>query len=118
MHRLRQAGSEIYVQDYPGLTHKLMVSTGGGERPTWSADSATIFYQSFGSLDSVRLTQSPELGADSPARVLPRIPFGRYDAAPDGSRFIMARPGGDWVAPNSVFVVVNADAEIRAARRP
>jgi hypothetical protein len=105
--------SEIYVQDYPALARKVLVSTNGGSRPMWSSDGTRVFFQNHDKLESVRILAEPELRANELSGVLSYLPFGRYDAVPDGSRFVMARAGGDWRAPNSVFVVLNADAEVR-----
>jgi Tol biopolymer transport system component len=104
--------SDIYVQDYPSLSRKLPISTDGGGRPTWSSDGSTIFYQNNGSLYSVRLGASSDLTAGKPLHLVQRLPFGRYDTAPDGSRFVMVRVG-DWTPPSNIFVVLHADAETR-----
>jgi eukaryotic-like serine/threonine-protein kinase len=36
--------SEVYVQDFPALTEKWLISTNGGADPQWRADGAELFF--------------------------------------------------------------------------
>jgi Tol biopolymer transport system component len=84
----------------------IKVSVSGGQRPRWRADGRELFYQATdGNLMAVRITggASFELG---PARVLFRTPSRRWDAAPDGKRFLVAAPVGQG-DPGPFTVVLN-----------
>jgi hypothetical protein len=78
------------------MDRKVRVSVDGGERPTWSADGATLFfrYQDTVYAAAVQGGSAPVVG--EPAVVLANLPGGRYDTFPAGDRFITCRPKGRW----------------------
>jgi len=99
---------EIYVVPYPGVDQKVLVSTEGGMRPTWSADGARLFYRYADTMYAAEISLPPAMEAGLPSVVLEDLPGDRYDTAPDGARFIMARPRGDWGPQTEIEVVVGA----------
>ena len=95
---------EVYVQPYPGPGERHLISTNGGEQPSWSRDGRELFYVQNGGMNpgrgvptlmSVSVTTAPAFRAGTPERVFEnaslRTAWGRsYDVAPDGRRFLLA----------------------------
>jgi serine/threonine protein kinase len=106
--------AEVFVRSFAfppaqgraGLGSPIKVAANDGRRPRWRADGKELFYQAAdGSLMAFPVT----IGASferGPARVLFRTPSRRWDAAPDGKRFLVAAPvtQGD---PGPFTVVLN-----------
>jgi dipeptidyl aminopeptidase/acylaminoacyl peptidase len=100
--------AEIYIHPYPAMDKRALGSTTGGERPTWSADGKRLFYRYGSTIYAVDVSPPPNLSVGKPVVVLDKLPGMRYDAMPDGSRFIMGRPRGDWAPKTSINIVTNA----------
>jgi dipeptidyl aminopeptidase/acylaminoacyl peptidase len=90
--------SEIYIRPFPGPGAPLRVSTAGGGEPSWRADGRELFYLTLdGALASVDVDYEDGLAVSPPQELIPlvnRSPFGestRYDATPDGERFLILR---------------------------
>ncbi len=85
---------EVYVQPYPALDARVLVSIEGGVEPVWSADGRRLFFRSEDIMMSAMTSTSP-LEFGPPERLFPDR-FGRtqgeahthYDVAADG-RFLM-----------------------------
>ncbi len=104
---------EICLQPFPALDRKIPVSSGGGLRSAWSGDGNTLYYRSQDRLYAADVRTSPELAVSEPRLVLEHLPESRYDAAPDGSRFIVAQTPGGSLPPSRINIVVNwAEAEL------
>jgi serine/threonine-protein kinase len=113
--------TEIYVERYPELGNRQLISTDGGQRPLWSRDGRELF---FGSLDG-RILAVPVQSGTTLVAGRPRVLFefamfvaagGRpYDIAPDG-RFLIIRSGqaeaGGGTAPQ-IVVVQNWTEELK-----
>ncbi|MBY0491818.1 MAG: protein kinase [Gemmatimonadaceae bacterium] len=93
--------SEVYVRPFPNVADaRITISTGGGSDPVWSRDGRELFY-----IDGRERLVSAEMqlagGAlqvqrrrdlfTVPADIVGNIAIARYDVAPDGRRFLMAR---------------------------
>jgi dipeptidyl aminopeptidase/acylaminoacyl peptidase len=100
--------SEIYIQTFPALDRKTIVSANGGERPTWSGDGKRIFYRHLDKIYSAQVSAPATLAVTTPVVLIDKLPGNRYDAAPDGTRFIMGRPRGEWGSQTQINVVIGA----------
>jgi eukaryotic-like serine/threonine-protein kinase len=99
---------EIYAALTDGGGQKRRISPSGGRQPRWRADGRELYYVApDGFVMAVPLTPGPRLegGAPTPLfRVEPEIET--YDAAADGSRFLISAPL-DKVRESPIRVVVN-----------
>jgi eukaryotic-like serine/threonine-protein kinase len=116
--------SEVYVQDFPGRTRKVQISTGGGDQPLWGHNGKELFYFSRDqNLMVVYIEQRGGLKADAP-RVLFHAPIqssgilgprANYGIAPDGKR-ILLNDVQDAGGQSTATVVVNWSSEVRRTR--
>ena len=103
---------QVYVRPFPGPGSQWLISTDGGAEPVWSRDGRELFYRSGDRLMAVTVRGDDEFRAGEPSvlleaameRAAPR--FTNYDAAPDGSRFVMVQ-GGDPPAADHLAVVLD-----------
>jgi len=93
------------VHPFPAMNRKILVSTEGGERPTWSGDGKQLFYRYAQRLFGVRVVDSPVFDVSKPTVLLDLMPGDRYDPAPDGTRFLTGRPKGEWRPQTTINVV-------------
>ncbi|HJZ73819.1 MAG TPA: protein kinase [Vicinamibacterales bacterium] len=111
---------EIYVEQFPGLGDRQMLSTNMGIEPLWSPDGREVFYRSLNGRQflSVRFDAKSGRPQGSPtvlfegayASYLGGFRLRAYDVTPDGKRFVMLKelPGtGRGLAPNQFSVVLN-----------
>ena len=113
---------EIYIERYPELGNRQLISTGGGNLPSWSQDGRELF---FSSRDSQILAVPVQSGTTLIAG-RPQVLFEfamlsivgevrPYDIAPDG-RFLIIGSGladsGSGTASN-LIVVQNWDQELK-----
>ena len=87
---------EAYVQAYPNLGRKTIVSAAGGVNPVWRRDGWAIYYWK---VDQLIVADVEPGGADAPLTVAKRTPLfrapygethlGMYDVSPDGKRFVV-----------------------------
>ena len=109
---------QVYLRDWPALTARYVVSTDGGEEPSWSADGRTLYYRRRGDMMAVTITESAGVVAASAPRVVFTGTFRYdpsgdqgYDIAPDGRFLLIKSRGGERVV---IDVVLNWIAEVRA----
>jgi Tol biopolymer transport system component len=87
--------SEIYVRSFARGGGQWQISNDGGEWPVWSRDGRELFYRTStsstapGRMRVVRVVPGAAFSAGVPAELFDARPFGRYDVAPDGKRFLM-----------------------------
>lgn len=93
--------SAVYVRPFPNVDDgKWQVSQGGGYAPAWSADGRELFYVAAGrdgptmmavgyASDPTFTPSRPEPLFALPGGVESGGPFRRWDAAPDGERFLV-----------------------------
>jgi eukaryotic-like serine/threonine-protein kinase len=106
---------EIYVERYPELGNRQLISAGGGRLPLWSREGRELFFSNLEGRQmlAVPVQSGTTLVAGRPqvlfefAMVAPDAGTRRYDIAPDG-RFLMIRSGqaeaGGDTAPQIVVV--------------
>ena len=106
---------EIYVERYPELGHRQLISTGGGRLPLWSRDGRELF---FSSLDSRQMLAVPVEYGTTLVAGRPQVLFEftivtavlpgaqRYDIAPDGRFLIVRSDQGDFTDTAPQIVVV------------
>lgn len=106
---------EVYVDRFPGLGAKRLVSTAGGRWPRWSSDGRELFYISpDNQLMAVSIDTSRDrldIGAPRPLfTIRPRPPVRLdaypYDVTPDGQRFVVNTLTEETTS-NTITVVLN-----------
>jgi hypothetical protein len=83
--------TEVYLSRFPEAVGRAAVSTGGGSRPLWRGDGRELFYVA----PDGRLMAAPVAdGVAAPATALfsGALFGGLFAPAPDGRRFLVARP--------------------------
>jgi serine/threonine protein kinase/Tol biopolymer transport system component len=107
---------EVYVRPYPGPGGRVQVSSEGGLEPLWSGDGSELFYRTSsammvvpvrredGGLGFGRPQQLFEDPYMRPSKISPDVHS--YDAAPDGSRFLMVQRNDQGAANPDLRVVV------------
>jgi Tol biopolymer transport system component len=90
---------EVYVQQYPGRTRKVPVSTAGGRYPRWSKNGKELFYMTDdGTIMAVDVREDANNIHTSPPRVLFKTNAAltnhlgshyEYDVTADGQRFLV-----------------------------
>ena len=116
---------EVYVapRAAPQST-RVLVSSGGGSSPRWSADGRSLYYLNLESrLFEARVQLSPTLRVDGLRALFDAKPFiqtslsrRNYDVAPDG-RFLFVRHAGNSQAGAMVVVEHFVDEVQRSAKR-
>jgi hypothetical protein len=102
---------EIYVQPFPSLGHKTVISVDGGSQPIWSDDGRTIFFRGEKTFSSARLTVTGDIiQAATPQTLFPdtfmrpqAVNHTTYEVFPDGSFLLFALP--DEAASRQAAVV-------------
>ena len=116
---------EIYIQRFPEIGERHLISKGGGRQPLWSPGTEELFYRRFrdDAMMVVPIATKPTLSIGSPS-VLFGGPyshwagfshFRNYDVAADGQRFLMQKPDGasqQTFAPAQIVVVLNWNEEL------
>jgi Tol biopolymer transport system component len=112
---------EIYIQDYPGGTKRIPVSTGGGNYPLWSHDGKELFFLAGNAMMAVAvrpdgsIVSAPHMLFDSSDYIASDAygaSAGAYAVSPDGKRFLMIRRDPDS-APHQLNVILNWFYELR-----
>ena len=98
---------EVYVQRFPGLGDRRLISANGGQAPTWAPDGRALFYlgtRGGGAPDEmvvVPIDPEPSLSVGTPEVLFAYAPFDvsgggarHYDIAPDGRRFLVLSNAG------------------------
>ena len=90
--------NEVYVQPYPGLGERHLISTNGGQQPAWASNRELVYVQAEAAtslkLMSVRIETVPVFLAGTPETIFDNVGlqsiWGRsYDVTPDGRRFLI-----------------------------
>jgi hypothetical protein len=95
----RTGRHEVYVERFPDLGGRQIVSTDGGTEPVWAPDGKELFYRSLDGRQFLSVSfdvtshqvrgRSAVLFEGAYASHLLRFPLRVYDIAPDGRRFII-----------------------------
>ena len=107
---------EVYVQDFPALAEKWLISTNGGADPQWRADGRELFFLAADhKLMSVPVKYGTTFEPGIPTPLFQARVTGltdvrtHYQVSADGQRFLVNTIGpGDRGSP--VHVVVNWEA--------
>jgi serine/threonine-protein kinase len=93
--------AEVYVQPFPSMQGRTMVSAGGGSQPVWARNGRELFYRGRGKIMAVPVSVSPagSFVADAPAPLFDdHIANAQgeghvgYDTTPDGRFVLVSRP--------------------------
>ena len=118
----RSGQQEIYVERFPDLGDRRIISTGGGQQPIWSPDGEELFYLDLPARRLMVVQVTTERGFDF---TTPEVRFeGRfldlrsapgYDVAPDGQGFVMIKLGADSAGSGApqLDVVLNWVEELK-----
>jgi eukaryotic-like serine/threonine-protein kinase len=109
---------EVYVQPFPALGEKWLVSAGGGEEARWSKDGRQLFYRQGDKMMAVDIQTNSIVKQRSPrllfAGVYARSNFWtNYDVA-DGHRFMMLKQEDEARAKQVLRVVLNWTDELKS----
>ena len=103
---------EIYVEQFPGLGGKQIISTDGGAQPLWSPDGRELFYRGPRGMMVVPVETDPTFSAGDPDVLFEQQYYvdrsrRTYDLAPDG-RFLMVKESsaGDGEGPAAQIILV------------
>ena len=114
---------EVYVQPFPGPGGKWQVSTEGGQQPRWGQNGRELFYLGLDgqTVIAADVITQPEFSASKPrvisqtqgfAGITPPLQS-NYDVAPDGQRFLRAKPT-EWAElPAQINVALNWLEELK-----
>jgi Tol biopolymer transport system component len=107
---------EVYVVDFPGMTEKSTVSTGGGTKPRWRRDGGELFYVSgSNALMSVAVKPGSGFVQGTPQRLFDLELIGSdgwdYAVTDDGQRFLDMRYAG--TVEGSISVIANWTGVLR-----
>ena len=112
--------SEIYVERFPDLGDRQLISTDGGTDPLWSPDGSELFYRENQRLISVSVSSGLTFTRGTPevlfeGAYLPGNLGRQYDVSPDGQRFLMFKAGTPGRTPDQpdIIVVENWAEELR-----
>lgn len=103
---------EVYVRPYPNVHEKaFQVSIGGGMHPIWSEKGRKLFYRGQSDLMVATIETEPDFNVNRTEPVLSLDNYFQYDLrnfdiAPDGQRFLMAKPLPPSDFPENRVVVV------------
>jgi serine/threonine-protein kinase len=104
---------EVYLRPFPGPAGDVQISTGGGTEVVWARSGREVFFRNGRGLFAVRVGPGPALEVSAPtlvfegryATALPGV--ASYDVSPDGSRFLMVKPGAEEAEPRRLRFVLN-----------
>jgi tRNA A-37 threonylcarbamoyl transferase component Bud32 len=107
---------EIYVQPFPVLGGKWMVSSGGGQYPRWTWNGREIFYRSGDKVMAVGVETQPAFKAGTPRMWFPGegyVALGNYDIAADGEHLMMLKQEDTATSPKELNVILNWSEELK-----
>jgi len=110
---------EVYVQPFPELGEKWLVSVGGGGEPRWSRDGRQLFYRQSDKMMAIDIQAESMVKVRSP-RLLFEGVYARsnlwtnYDVAADGQRFVMLKQEDEAQAKQVLRVVLNWTDELKS----
>ena len=112
---------EIYVQSFPGLGRKTVISVDGGGQPLWSRDGRTIYFRDEKTFSSARIDiTGGSIQAATPATLFPdtfmrpqAVNHTTYEVFPDGSFLLFAVPDDGVNTQAAVVAVFNWLDEVR-----
>ena len=101
---------EVYVSPFPGPGNPIAISRTGGSQPQWTREGREITYRQNMTVMAVDFTA----GTASTPKLLFRGRYGiDFDAAHDGSAFVLTGQVDEQVVENQLVVVLNWFPEFR-----
>ena len=87
---------EVYLQDYPGGTRRIQVSTEGGTEPVWARSGKELFFRQGLRVFAVDVSSASDLALGRPrllftGNYMTSPISANYDVSPDGKRFLMVK---------------------------
>ncbi|MBI3478392.1 MAG: PD40 domain-containing protein [Acidobacteria bacterium] len=112
---------EVYVQSFPTLGDKRLISVGGGEEARWSRDGRQLFYRQGNKMMAVDMQAGRPLPGHAPRLlfegIYPRSDFWtNYDLSRNGDRFLMLKEVDETRASQKLRVVLNWTEELKHRR--
>ena len=110
---------EIYVQRFPDLGDRLLISSGGGTGPLWSPDGNELFYRNDDQMMAVSIDREPTFTPGRPVVLfegeyqLAGAISRDYDLPPDGQRFLMIKAADENAAAPQIHIVLNWFEELK-----
>jgi len=112
---------EIYLQSFPELGHKTLISVEGGGQPLWSRDGRTIYFRSEKDFASASIDMTGgTIQAATPTILFPdtfmrpqAVNHTTYEVFPDGSFLLFAVPDDVINTQGAVIAVFNWLDEVR-----
>jgi Tol biopolymer transport system component len=109
--------AEVYVDSYPGLAERVVISTDGGHLPQWSRDGRELFYREGDALMAVSMDMHGSFHAGKLRRLFSGAYSGEsremaFDVSPDGRRFLMIK-SDDAATLRQINVVLNWFQELK-----
>jgi eukaryotic-like serine/threonine-protein kinase len=84
--------AEIYVQPFPGLESKFLISHQGGGDPRWARNGKQLFYQSGDQMWAVEVRTDNGFSSGKPRLLFEKPGYGwGWDFSVDGQRFLMVK---------------------------
>ena len=82
----------VFVKAFPDGQRQVAVATIGGDNPKWAPDGSRLYFESFGRIMSVGVTEGDFISFTDPVEEFRfagkgDITFDPYDVSPDGRRF-------------------------------
>ena len=113
--------AEIYVQSFPALGNKQLVSVDGGEEAHWSRDGRQLFYRQGDKMMAVDMQAGSPIQEHAPRLLFegtfPRSSFWtNYDVSRDGQRFLMLKEIDEARVSQKLRVVLNWTEELKRRR--
>jgi serine/threonine protein kinase len=101
---------EVYVRPFPKGTGEYQISVEGGGYPRWSKKGNELFFCTADGLFSAAVKTRPRFTAAVPVKLFDWRHLGlylvrRYDAAPDGSKFVVVREKAE--SSNTLVIMEN-----------
>jgi len=96
-----QSAGQVFVQPFPRLVGKWLISTDGGTSPRWARNGRELFYRNGQKMMAVDIETKEGFRAGTPKALFEGQYLGGpvgmqpglgYDVSPDGKRFLMIKP--------------------------
>jgi dipeptidyl aminopeptidase/acylaminoacyl peptidase len=112
---LATGSSEAYIQDLPLKRDRWQVSSGGGTRPMWRADSRELIYSHASEVKSVEIQPAGGKLQPGVTTVLFELPAGDTitDISPDARRLLVSFSRSPAPASGSFTVLLNWPAALK-----
>jgi Tol biopolymer transport system component len=107
--------NEVYVSAVGDPARKLIVSSGGGSEPLWSADGWELFFRSGNRMMAAAVKRGGALALEAAAELFEGdfetgvAARAAYDVSADGARFLMVARDTTEVAPPELRVLLGWD---------